>query len=1525
VGQVIARMKVLGMRAANGGTLRMAARGIVSYLQGGDDEAAADTKQRSQSPGERSRGGPDVDESRSSAGVVGYYMAGAGGRSQGRARGRGAASMGLAGPVSAPELEAVLMGRHADTGEALLGASGSSGRAEAVADGARVVARRGDPNELLTIPEAAFLIGVTPTYLRQLAENQPQTFFATPTAGDQIDERLARRLIEWMCQRPLSSPSEAYLLADKDTASGHWQVSRREVERFIADRVVPETVMGFDMVCSAPKSVSLLWAVGDDAMRADIAEAFDAAVNATVGYLEQHACYGMVDGRNRPAEGFGVVSFVHDTSRADEAHLHTHNLIANAVRVALVDDDGRPILDDDANPKVVWRAPDGHELLRHVKTAGHLGAAELRHQLAQRWGVTWGPVHSGVAELAAFPDPLLRAFSTRHDQVVEEFAQMVESGLEAAPATEVAAQRSTRTPKKVLANDAVRAVQVAKLADIGWTPERVRGLVAGGRKRPVEVNGTDVAELHARLVGPVGLTERQTTFTSRDVHQAVASWAGDRLSAMQIRSLAEGFLADPGVVLCGVGGRVVARQDPEPVFTTEAMLAAEDNLLALYRQARVDHGAQPRGSVPATVIADAVAAVSAAVAEESGRPDGGLSDEQAQLVAAVAGGGDGIRCAVGPAGTGKTEAMRAAVAGWQQLGYTVLGCANGGTQAEQLGARLGVTAEVVRSWLTRLETAEDPAQIWGPDTVVVIDEATQVSTRDAEKMARWAARSDTVLVFVGDPAQLSSVGAGGWFRHVVYSDGAPSLSQIYRQQGDDMAEVRAALGGLRSQLPERVRGAMDRLAADGRVRVFDDADALLAQVVDDWYSDRQSRLAATARPPKASRMMAAHRREVDLLNAAARRHLALDGTLSGPELVVAGRRFAVGDEVVTLTQAGHNLVPDGAARDRYVRTGTVGQVSEVHLDGAHLEAQFLRVHFAGRGEVKVGWDYLTHQFDDGRTGGLAHGYAITADRSQGSTMHAARAVATDSTSRQAFYVMVSRGERELCAYVIRDRDLDTRADDEQWLPVLSNPGGPLRAVVEQLERSWVERLASDLDPVAWAAQQLRHGRTLADLAGIARHAQTDPQAREGGVPLIVARRAELAEQSAATAAAVMSAPPEVVARLGGRPGGGQHRRSWDAAVGAVGAYRARWSAGPGDAGYGRAATWAVGPRPGGHGSAWADQRGQAEALVGRWAAALDPVREARFWAVIEHIPRQRATAGIHALIAAGVDPARLYSALSERERDSAKAGAAILEYRVTDQLRYHHVDPAAYLLAEPLSAAGEWDRVQRLLDTAETYSLSRRDLSDLCAERRDLLGLVGGHPAPDGGATAAELSAAEAGHDQTAARLAATRDSLATEASRRRPDRRLVADLGRHITGLERRHAKEALQLDMLRQRLTGGDGAGRAGLRERHDLISAAIDLIVDDAVAAAVAHPARYLTALLGPRPAEPADAADWDRRMRAVEAWRHHHLGLPYGQPAAGPDAPPSEQALGPIPDNPIDALGRRRILDRTQATLDLGAGR
>jgi len=161
----------------------------------------------------------------------------------------------------------------------------------------------------------------------------------------------------------------------------------------------------------------------------------------------------------------------------------------------------------------------------------------------------------------------------------------------------------------------------------------------------------------------------------------------------------------------------------------------------------------------------------------------------------------------------------------------------------------------------------------------------------------------------------------------------------------------------------------------------------------------------------------------------------------------------------------------------YIRT-----VTAIHLDPHMPDLQHVTVNFLSRGLVAIAWAYLTHDFADGRTGGLALAYPVTADRAQGSTMATARAVVTDTTSRPGFYVMVSRGQTDLAANLTTQTDLTVAAEDGQWLPVLRHPRGLLQAVAERLERSRPQRLATDLDPNASAAHTLRHGRTLAELA-----------------------------------------------------------------------------------------------------------------------------------------------------------------------------------------------------------------------------------------------------------------------------------------------------------------------------------------------------------------------------------------------------------------------------------------------------------
>ena len=426
--------------------------------------------------------------------------------------------------------------------------------------------------------------------------------------------------------------------------------------------------------------------------------------------------------------------------------------------------------------------------------------------------------------------------------------------------------------------------------------------------------------------------------------------------------------------------------------------------------------------------------------------------------------------------------------------------------------------------------------------MLIVDEATQISTRDAQRLIRYAAQTGTVIVALGDPAQLSSVGAGGWFRHLADNTQPAVLRELRRQQGDQMRDVRTALVALRSEVPEHVNDALALLEHDGRVQVCDSRADLLINIVDDWYQDRNNATEATtsSRP----RMMAATQRDVELLNRVARVRLADDGTLTGPGVRVGDREFCVGDEVVTLTQQGHTLIPHGQGAKAYIRTGTIGTVIAAHADNVYPDRQWLEVEFAGRGRVIVEMAYLEHDFGDGRHGGLAHAYALTADRSQGATMPTARAVTTDATSRQALYVMLSRAQHDVKAYVIRRSDIEIDPTSEDWLPVLNDPITALEHVARRLQASRVERLGHDLDPNIWAAHHLAQTHTLHDLDQMR---QAEPVSDVTDEVRLIARAERLVEQRLATNA-INNPPYTLVARIGPRPAVGTQRSAWDHAI-----------------------------------------------------------------------------------------------------------------------------------------------------------------------------------------------------------------------------------------------------------------------------------------------------------------------------------------------------------------------------------------
>jgi conjugative relaxase-like TrwC/TraI family protein len=115
-------------------------------------------------------------------------------------------------------------------------------------------------------------------------------------------------------------------------------------------------VAGFDLTFSAPKSVSVLFGIGDASLRTAVRGSHDRAVREARGYLERNAA-AVRRGRGgvivEEATGLVAGAFRHRTSRAGDPQLHTHVLVANLGRGP----DGR------------WSALNGRRLYAHARTA----------------------------------------------------------------------------------------------------------------------------------------------------------------------------------------------------------------------------------------------------------------------------------------------------------------------------------------------------------------------------------------------------------------------------------------------------------------------------------------------------------------------------------------------------------------------------------------------------------------------------------------------------------------------------------------------------------------------------------------------------------------------------------------------------------------------------------------------------------------------------------------------------------------------------------------------------------------------------------------------------------------------------------------------------------------------------------------------------------------------------------------------------------------------------------------------------
>ena len=790
-------------------------------------------------------------------------------------------------------------------------------------------------------------------------------------------------------------------LAELGLAQGT-EVSEAQLEALFARALDPSTgealgrrwrsdgVTGYDLTFSAPKSASLLWALGGPHARDEVVRAHRAAVRAALDYLDDHAALSRrgADGAEQiGTAGLVAALFPHRTSRAGDPQLHTHALVVNKLRCA----DG------------AWRTIDGHELYAHAKSAGAVYQAALRAELAGRLDAVFADRSAHAqAEVVGIPAELLAAFSKRSADIAAE-AGPVLAGYQRALGRELtAAERAGVVQTAVLkTRPAKERTEIATLherwraeaAGLGWDG---KALLAGIRRvrlaPPAPLPGVaDVLEASI-----TGAGHRAAAFSRADlVVELAARIPVYGASADQVReqleALTDAALGRPDAVPLGAPPQGACPRRSDARYASAELLAAEARVLA-----RAAAGTSARmGEAPLALVLIRAA-------------EAGLDDSQTDAVVQATTSGAPISVWTAPAGAGKTTALGVAAGIWTEAGYAVVGLAPSARAAAELAAATGGPADTLAKWLHAQQRLESmpaaEAGRWAPTarTVLVVDEAGMASTFDLDALTAAAERAGAKVLLVGDPAQIGVVnGPGGLLAALAERPGAAQLTEVHRFAAawERDASLRLRAGD---------ESALEDYAAAGRIHPAPGGEAALDAVFARWEEARAAGADAL--------MMARSRADVQRLNDRARAAGVEAGEIAGPAVELGAKAWQAGDVLLARRNDRRLAVGDG-----FLRNGDRFRVLSAAESGLVVQG----LESAARALLPAA--YVAAHAD--------YGWASTVDGAQGATADVGVLLARPGLDREHLYVGLTRGRSANHVHVAPDpAELDEHAGRPSRIP-----------------------------------------------------------------------------------------------------------------------------------------------------------------------------------------------------------------------------------------------------------------------------------------------------------------------------------------------------------------------------------------------------------------------------------------------------------------------------------------------------------
>lgn len=538
---------------------------------------------------------------------------------------------------------------------------------------------------------------------------------------------------------------------------------------------------GVDACFSAPKSVSIVWALGDQDLQEKIVKAQQQAAEKAVAYLEEQAITRRGKGGliHEKPKGIVASTFQHSTSREEDMQLHTHVVIANICER----EDG------------TFGTLEGKFFFLHKMTAGAIYRADLADEM-RKIGFDLEADADDSFKIVGVSKDACKQFSKRHNDI-EKY--LIDNGLKDAKSASIAALKTRSSKDEVCFADKIEEwkVEAAPFNVNAASIETLRTF-----KTP-EPSPPSINEILFEL------TERTSTFREQDIKRIIA--IKGQTAVFDRDALFKEICDSPELV------RLTSFTDGQKRFTSQEMRELERGIVA--------KALAGKESTKHHIKDELIEAGIAKVEEKNGFV---LNEEQREAVHHLAKTGT-VACVEGMAGSGKTTMLEAARVVFESAGHKVYGCALAGKAAQGLKEGAGIESGTIHSLLLKLEKG---TVVFDEKTVVVLDEAGMTGSRIYADLLNHIEQAGAKLIAVGDYRQLQPIDAGGIFKQITKTVGSVELIDIRRQKAEWHKE---AVHDLAAGNAEK---ALKAFEDNNCINVAEGRGEAIAQMVNAWHSDK---------------------------------------------------------------------------------------------------------------------------------------------------------------------------------------------------------------------------------------------------------------------------------------------------------------------------------------------------------------------------------------------------------------------------------------------------------------------------------------------------------------------------------------------------------------------------------------------------------------------------------------------------------------------------------------------------------------